>query len=166
MRTFPEKLGTAKNAVLAVGLVTAGALWAYLGDAVEANGTDSLAHEGRNLTALFVIVLALWISEVIPLAVTSLAIFPLLVLIGIADAHTAMPGFASPVFMFVLFALPVAFTASCAFLLPLDPVCLLTYSRGYYRMHDMVLPGTLISVCWVVFMTLVMTLVAPWVRLV
>ena len=37
-----------------------------------------------------------------------------------------------------LYALPVIFTASCAFLLPLDAVPLVTYSRGYYRMFDMV----------------------------
>ena len=41
----------------------------------------------------------------------------------------------------VLYALPVAFTASCAFLLPLDPVPLLTYTRGYYRMLDMLRAG-------------------------
>ncbi len=66
----------------------------------------------------------------------------------------------------VLFALPVAFTASCAFLLPLDAVCLLTYSQGYYRMHDMLLPGALISLCWVVVMTVVMSVIAPLVGLI
>lgn len=40
-----------------------------------------------------------------------------------------------------LYALPVAFTASCAFLLPLDAVPLITYGRGYYRMLDMLWPG-------------------------
>ncbi len=52
-----------------------------------------------------------------------------------------------------LYALPVAFTASCAFLLPLDAVALVTYSRGYYRMFDMLLPGTIISLAWVIWMT-------------
>ena len=42
----------------------------------------------------------------------------------------------------MLLALPVIFTASCtAFLLPLDAVALITYSRGYYRMTDMLWPG-------------------------
>ena len=41
----------------------------------------------------------------------------------------------------VILVLPVAFTASCAFLLPLDAVPLLTYSKGYYRMFDMLLPA-------------------------
>jgi sodium-dependent dicarboxylate transporter 2/3/5 len=58
-----------------------------------------------------------------------------------------------------LYALPVAFTASCAFLLPLDAVALLTYSRGYYRMHEMLAPGALISAAWVVWMTVVMLVV-------
>ena len=52
-----------------------------------------------------------------------------------------------------LYALPVIFTASCAFLLPLDAVPLVTYSRGYYRMFDMLPAGLVISAVWVVLMT-------------
>jgi sodium-dependent dicarboxylate transporter 2/3/5 len=37
----------------------------------------------------------------------------------------------------VLYALPVIFTASCAMLLPLDAVPLVTYSKGYYKFFDM-----------------------------
>jgi sodium-dependent dicarboxylate transporter 2/3/5 len=66
----------------------------------------------------------------------------------------------------VLYALPVAFTASCAFLLPLDPVPLLTYTRGYYRMLDMVVPGAVLSAVWVVTMTILMMVVAPMVGLI
>ncbi len=58
-------------------------------------------------------------------------------------------------------ALPVAFTASCAFLLPLDAVALVTYGKGYYRMFDMLGPGTLVSVVWVAWMTLLMLIVGP-----
>jgi sodium-dependent dicarboxylate transporter 2/3/5 len=60
-----------------------------------------------------------------------------------------------------LFALPVAFTASCAFLLPLDAVSLVTYTRGYYRMLDMLRPGLLISLVWIILMTAVMLVVGP-----
>ena len=63
-----------------------------------------------------------------------------------------------------LYALPVIFTASCA-LLPLDAVPLVTYSRGYYRMFDMVLPGLVISAVWVVLMTALLILVGPLVGL-
>jgi sodium-dependent dicarboxylate transporter 2/3/5 len=52
-----------------------------------------------------------------------------------------------------LYGLPVAFTASCAFLLPLDPVLLLTYSRGYYRMTDMLAPGIILSLVWIAVIT-------------
>jgi sodium-dependent dicarboxylate transporter 2/3/5 len=65
----------------------------------------------------------------------------------------------------VLYALPVAFTASCAFLLPLDPVPLLTYTKGYYRMTDMLWPGSILSAAWVVVMTVLMLVVAPRVGL-
>jgi sodium-dependent dicarboxylate transporter 2/3/5 len=40
-----------------------------------------------------------------------------------------------------LYALPVVFTASCAFLLPLDAVPLVTFAKDYYRMLDMLRPG-------------------------
>jgi len=65
----------------------------------------------------------------------------------------------------VLYALPVAFTASAAFLLPLDPVPLLTYTRGYYRMLDMLWPGLVLGAIWVVVMTVLMITVAPMVGL-
>jgi len=60
-----------------------------------------------------------------------------------------------------LYALPVAFTASCAMLLPLDAVAIITYAKGYYRMTDMLLPGAIISVIWVIVMTVLMVWVAP-----
>jgi len=60
-----------------------------------------------------------------------------------------------------LYGLPVAFTASCAFLLPLDAVALVTYGKGYYRMIDMFLPGTIISVAWVAVMTALLLALGP-----
>jgi sodium-dependent dicarboxylate transporter 2/3/5 len=60
-----------------------------------------------------------------------------------------------------LYTLPVVFTASCAFLLPLDAVTLVTFSRGYYGMLDMVRPGVLISIAWVIVITGVMTVAGP-----
>lgn len=60
-----------------------------------------------------------------------------------------------------LYTLPVAFTASCAMLLPLDAVAIITYAKGYYRMTDMLVPGVIISAVWVVVMTAVMVWVAP-----
>ena len=61
----------------------------------------------------------------------------------------------------VLYALPVAFTASCAFLLPLDAVALITYSKGYYRMVDMLIPGSFVSLAWVVWITALMLVLRP-----
>lgn len=58
-----------------------------------------------------------------------------------------------------LYALPVIFTASCGFLLPLDAVSLITYGTRYYSMRDMLLPGAVISMLWVVLMTLLMVTV-------
>jgi sodium-dependent dicarboxylate transporter 2/3/5 len=60
-----------------------------------------------------------------------------------------------------IFALPVAFTASCAFLLPLDAVPLVTYSKGYYRMFDMLIPGVIISAAWVILITALIMMIGP-----
>ncbi len=66
----------------------------------------------------------------------------------------------------MLIALPVIFTASCAFLLPLDAVALITYAKGYYRMFDMFWPGIVVSIIWVLVITALILLLAPWIGLV
>jgi sodium-dependent dicarboxylate transporter 2/3/5 len=65
-----------------------------------------------------------------------------------------------------LYALPVIFTASCAFLLPLDAVPLVTYSKGYYKFYDMWKPGLVISIIWVIVMTAAMLTIGPLLGLV
>lgn len=57
-------------------------------------------------------------------------------------------------------AIPMGFSVSAAFLLPLDPVPLVTFPAGYYRMFDMFKPGVFISVAWVVVMTVCMFVIA------
>ena len=57
-------------------------------------------------------------------------------------------------------AIPMGFSVSAALLLPLDPVPLVTYPSGYYKMFDMFKPGCLISVVWVVVITLIMFAIA------
>lgn len=46
--------------------------------------------------------------------------------------------------------LPIGFTASDVFLLPLDPIPLTTYNYGYWKMPDMIKPGVVISLFWIV----------------
>ncbi len=64
-----------------------------------------------------------------------------------------------------LYALPVIFTASCAMLIPLDPVPLLTFSKGYYSMFDMFKPGAIVSIAWVIVMTAILMTVGPMIGL-
>ena len=64
-----------------------------------------------------------------------------------------------------LFALPVIFTASCAFLLPLDAVPLVTFGKGYYKMFDMLPAGALVSVAWVIVMTVLLFVIGPFIGL-
>ncbi|MDV3428101.1 MAG: anion permease [Bacillota bacterium] len=49
----------------------------------------------------------------------------------------------------IALALPVAFTASCVFLMPLDPIPLTTYDYKYWKMWDMIKPGIFISLAWI-----------------
>ena len=65
-----------------------------------------------------------------------------------------------------LYVLPVIFTASCAMLLPLDPVPLVTYGKGYYKFFDMFGPGLVISIIWVIVMTVAMLIGAPMLGLI
>jgi len=91
------------------------------------------------------------IHLILPIApVINAVLIPPIAVLAISSGHNP-----------ALYALPVAFTASCAFLLPLDAVPLVTYGKGYYRMLDMLLPGTIISICWVILMTALLFLLGP-----
>ena len=57
-----------------------------------------------------------------------------------------------------LLVVPLAFTASCVFLVPVDPIPLSTYQYGYWKMTDMMKPGFVISIVWLVLLTAVMLL--------
>ncbi len=49
----------------------------------------------------------------------------------------------------IYLVLPLAYTASCVFLIPLDPTCLTTYGYGYWKMKDMSLPGFIVALVWI-----------------
>jgi sodium-dependent dicarboxylate transporter 2/3/5 len=91
------------------------------------------------------------IHFVIPIApVINSVLIPPIVLLAISSGHNP-----------ALYAIPVAFTASCAFLLPIDAVSLVTFSRGYYRMLDMLRPGLIVSIVWVTWITILLMLLGP-----
>lgn len=52
----------------------------------------------------------------------------------------------------VYLVLSIAFTASCVFLIPLDPTCLTTYDYGYWELKDMTKPGLVIGVLWIIIL--------------
>ncbi|MCA9580849.1 MAG: SLC13/DASS family transporter [Myxococcales bacterium] len=61
-----------------------------------------LSTEAHRLSAIFVAVIILWITEVLPIAATALLIAPLLVVCGVTDASTAFSPYADPLlFLFV-----------------------------------------------------------------
>lgn len=59
-----------------------------------------------------------------------------------------------------MLAIPMGFSVSAAFLLPLDAVPLVTYPAGYYQMYDMFKPGALLSAFWVAVMTAAILIIA------
>lgn len=59
-----------------------------------------------------------------------------------------------------ILAIPMGFSVSAALLLPLDPVSLVAYNSGYYKMSDMFKPGIFISIAWVIIMPLIMLAIA------
>jgi len=55
-----------------------------------------------------------------------------------------------------LLVIPIGFTASCVFLLPLDPIPLTTFHYGYWKFWDMMKPGFFISLVWIVLCVIFM----------
>ena len=45
----------------------------------------------------------------------------------------------------VLAVIPLAMYSNCSWILPLDPISLLTYGKGYYTLMDMVKPGLVLT---------------------
>ena len=41
--------------------------------------------------------------------------------------------------------IPLAMCSNCSWILPLDPISLLTYGKGYYTLMDMVKPGLVLT---------------------
>jgi sodium-dependent dicarboxylate transporter 2/3/5 len=146
--------GTGWDAVLLIGGVTS------LGGASVATGlaqwlVDSslggIADWGPMFVIAVISAFTVLIHLVLPInpVIVTVLIPPLTILANSTGVNPA------------LYALPVAFTASCAFLLPIDAVPLLTYGKGYYRMFDMLVPGSVLSVIWVILMTLLLALIGP-----
>lgn len=52
----------------------------------------------------------------------------------------------------VYLVLTLAYTASCVFLIPLDPTCLTTHGYGYWDIKDMSKPGFVIGVLWILIL--------------
>jgi sodium-dependent dicarboxylate transporter 2/3/5 len=147
--------GTGWDALMLVGGVTS------LGRASVETGlaqwmVDSSLGGIADMNPVWVIAMISAFTVVIHLA---LPINPVIVTVLIPPlAILAMETGVNP----ALYALPVAFTASCAFLLPIDAVPLLTYGKGYYKMLDMLPPGLVLSVIWVILMTALLAIVGPF----
>lgn len=73
---------------------------------------EGLTPAGHKALALFAGIFVLYLSQALPLAITSLAVVPLAVLWGIAPLRTALRPFASP----IIFLLLGAFLLSAAML--------------------------------------------------
>lgn len=55
-----------------------------------------------------------------------------------------------------ILVIPIAFTASCVFLIPLDPIPMVTYGYKYWNFWDMMKPGFIISLVWIALLVIFM----------
>lgn len=150
--------GIAWDALLMIGSVTSlGVLSASSGLATWLVGLSLSGMEAWPVAATLAAISAFIVLVHLPVpvnpAIVAAMVPPIVVLATSSGQNPA------------LYGLPVVFTASCAFLLPLDAVPLVTYGRGYYRMFDMLLPGAIISVAWVALMTVLLLTVGPLIGL-
>lgn len=58
----------------------------------------------------------------------------------------------------IYLVLPLGYTASCVFMIPLDPTCLTTFKYGYWKMGDMSKPGFIIAFLWIPVLVAIMML--------
>lgn len=65
-----------------------------------------------------------------------------------------------------LLVVPMGFSASAAYMLPIDPVAMITYSQGYYSMGDFFKAGVAASIVWTVFMVLAMYVIGGMVGII
>ncbi|ADU51966.1 anion transporter [Thermaerobacter marianensis DSM 12885] len=105
------------------------------------------------ITALLVVVsFGIFSHLVLPVAGATLAV-TIPVLSGLAVKMGINPA---------LFAIPLGFTASCVFLVPLDPIPLTTYHYRYWTFPDMIKPGFVVSLVWIVLLVIEMYVAATF----
>lgn len=105
---------------------------------------------GAFVVILFVVVFTILIHLLVPVnpAIVSIMVPSL--------AAMAVSMGVSPAFLVI----PMGFTVSAAFLLPLDPVPLITYPARYYSMVDYFKGGWPVCILWTIVMTAGMLLLA------
>ncbi|OIQ07599.1 sodium-dependent dicarboxylate transporter SdcS [Moorella thermoacetica] len=132
-------LGTANSLAMAI--------WQLKGAAWLANTVlGGLAGVGLLIVLFAVTAFGIFSHLIIPVggAVVAVAIPVLAVLAKNTGINPA------------LLVIPIAYTASCVFLLPLDPIPLTTYHYKYWKFWDMMKPGFFISLVWLVLMVIFM----------
>lgn len=58
----------------------------------------------------------------------------------------------------IYLVLPLGFTVSCVFLIPLDPIPLTTFNYKYWKMGDMIKVGFIVSLAWIALLTIAMVI--------
>ena len=128
---------------VAMTLMTTGAS-KWIGDLLAQN------LGGMNALLVIFIVIVVGILSHIPLPVGGAMVALMVPII----AQVAQQIGINPIYL----VLPLGFTVSCVFLIPLDPIPLATQNYGYWKMSDMVKAGVLVSVAWIVVLTIIMIL--------
>lgn len=137
------------NILLLVGAsnALAIAMTSQHGSAWIANGLlGRLAGAGAIILLAATIAFGIYSHLILPVGSATLAVS--IPVIGILAAKAGV----NP----ALLVVPLAFTASCVFLVPVDPIPMSTYQYGYWKITDMMKPGFVISVFWLILLTGVM----------
>ena len=97
------------------------------------------ANSGLFILLTVVTIFGIFIHLLVPISGAVMAMC-----IPVIYALTQTAGI-NPIFL----VLPLAYTASCVFLIPLDPTCMTTYGYGYWKLSDMSKPGIIIALAWI-----------------
>lgn len=114
---------------------------------------SGIKNSGMVIVLLVVILFTIAIHLLVPVAPAIVSIMaPTLAAFAVASGM-------SPALLIV----PMGFCASASYVLPLDPVALITFNQGHYSMGEFFKLGMVGSVVWTIFMLLAMMFIGPMV---
>lgn len=130
------------DSILLIG--SANAIAMILSTQGAAEWLSDVCLGGLTGSTLFVILLVITAFGIFSHLLIPVANAVLSVCVPVVCALAATIG-VNPVYL----VLPLGFTASAVFIVPLDPIPLTTFGYGYWKLPEMAKPGLIISIIWI-----------------